>query len=62
MEEEKWLVPVCRVPVAVDGQGNCADSWDPSLIFGSLSFWFWIFWVLGSEKKEFPRTLCYKVF
>jgi hypothetical protein len=33
MEEEKWLIPVCYVPVAVGGQGNCADiSWDPSLV------------------------------
>jgi hypothetical protein len=31
--------------------------------FRSLSFRFWIFLVLGSgKKKEFPRTLCYKVF
>jgi hypothetical protein len=27
------LIPVCYVPVAVGGQGNCADSWDPTLIF-----------------------------
>jgi hypothetical protein len=33
MEEEKWLIPVCHDPVAVGDQGNCADSWDPSLIF-----------------------------
>jgi hypothetical protein len=26
------LIPVCYVLVAVGGQGNCADSWDPSLI------------------------------
>jgi hypothetical protein len=33
MEESQWLIPVCYVPVAVGGQGKCADSWDPSLIF-----------------------------
>jgi hypothetical protein len=33
IKEPKWLIPVCYVPVAVGGQGNCADSWDPSLIF-----------------------------
>jgi hypothetical protein len=28
------LIPVCYIPVAVGGQGNCADSYDrPSLIF-----------------------------
>jgi hypothetical protein len=32
MEDQKWLIPVCDVPVAVGGQGICADSWDPSLI------------------------------
>jgi hypothetical protein len=26
------LIPVCYVPVAVGDQGNCADSWDPSLL------------------------------
>jgi hypothetical protein len=33
MEEEKWLIPVCYVPVAVGGHRNDADSWDPSTIF-----------------------------
>jgi hypothetical protein len=33
MEEEKWLIPVCYVPVAVGGHENNADSWDLSLIF-----------------------------
>jgi hypothetical protein len=34
MEEEKWFIPVCYVPVAVGGQENNADSWDDlSLIF-----------------------------
>jgi hypothetical protein len=33
MEEEKWLIPVCYVPVAVVGHRNDADSWDPSLRF-----------------------------
>jgi hypothetical protein len=28
-----WLIPVCYVPVANGGQGNSADSCDPSLIF-----------------------------
>jgi hypothetical protein len=27
------VIPVCYVPVAVGGHRNCADSWDPSLIF-----------------------------
>jgi hypothetical protein len=30
VEERKWLIPVCHVPVAVGGPRNCADSWDPS--------------------------------
>jgi hypothetical protein len=33
MEESKWLIPVCYVPVAVGDPRNCADSWDPSLMF-----------------------------
>jgi hypothetical protein len=33
MDEEKWLIPVCYVPVAVGDEGSCAYSWDPSLIF-----------------------------
>jgi hypothetical protein len=33
MEGQKWLIPVCYVPVAPGGQGNCADNWDLSLIF-----------------------------
>jgi hypothetical protein len=33
------LIPVCYVPVAVGGQGNCADnSWDPSLLIFDPSF------------------------
>jgi hypothetical protein len=27
------MICVCYVPVAVGGQGNFADSWDPTLIF-----------------------------
>jgi hypothetical protein len=33
MEEYKWLIPLCYVPVAVGGRRNCAHSLDPSLIF-----------------------------
>jgi hypothetical protein len=32
------LIPVCYVPVAVGGQGNCADSWDPSSLIFDPSF------------------------
>jgi hypothetical protein len=38
MEDYKGLIPVCHVPVAVGGPRNCADSWDPSLIFDPASF------------------------
>jgi hypothetical protein len=33
MKKLKCLIPVCYVPVAVGGPRNCADSWDPSMIF-----------------------------